>query len=353
MNRIRVNASRPYDVIIGSGLLENISNIIRETCPRAERVLVVSDSNVAPYHLKNVCDSLKNFAVSSFVFEAGEKSKNLTTIDAVYDACAGFGMTRTDLILSLGGGVTTDMAGFAAATYMRGIPVIHMPTSLLCDVDASIGGKTGVDHPSGKNIIGAFYQPSCVIINVDFLSSLPDAVFTEGMAEVIKYAFIMDKELFSLLEKNNIHSLRSDISLLEKVITRCAADKIEIVNEDEFDNGRRQLLNFGHTVGHVIELASNFNTSHGEAVALGMAIIARASVHAAICDNTVCDSLLKLLNSYGLPSSYDYSPADIAHSAMHDKKARGSVVSLIVLEDIGRASIHKMNESEIKEFLTL
>ena len=355
MISIKVNATKPYEVIIGSGVISELGTVIKRTCPKAEKVLFVSDSNVAPLHLGEVIAILREgygeLETEEYIFEAGEQNKNLSTIDNIFDKLASFGMTRTDVIVSLGGGVTTDMAGFAAATYMRGIPVIHLPTSLLAQVDASVGGKTGVDHRSGKNIIGAFYQPQAVIIDVDFVKTLPSKVFTEGMAEVIKYAFIMDKPLYELLNKTDRAELQGDSKLLIEVIGKCAEDKVTVINEDEFDNGRRQLLNFGHTMGHIIERDSNFTVTHGDAVSIGMGIIAKASCEQGLCSKETCEALINLLIKYGLPIDFKFNAAHLARSAMHDKKARGSMVSVIVLKDIGEAVINKMSSNEIYEFI--
>ena len=263
--------------------------------------------------------------------------------------------TRTDIVVSLGGGVATDMGGFAAATFLRGIKVVQIPTSLLAMADAALGGKTGIDLPQGKNLAGAFHQPSMVIEDTDCLSTLPSEVFTEGMAEVIKYAFIMDKDLYEVLSKiaseGRAMSLQEDIDTLTKILISCVKDKAEVITEDEKDNGRRQILNYGHTIGHVIERNSNFTLAHGVCVAKGMGIITDACLRAGMMSADTAESIKGLISAYGLPTGDPITAEDAVSGAMNDKKKRGDTISLILVNEIGSAEIKKMTPEELLEFL--
>ena len=244
------------------------------------------------------------------------------------------------------------MAGFAASTFLRGIKVIQIPTSLLAMVDASVGGKTGIDIPMGKNQVGAFWQPSLVIEDISFLKTLPEEVFTEGMGEVTKHAFIMDKELFDKLEKAG-GNIRDDEDLLEDIVASNVADKAKIVSEDENDNARRQILNFGHTVGHVIERDSGFTKPHGMCVAKGMGIIIDACVREGTLDAEEAGKMKELLKLYKLPAEDEITPEQIVAGAMNDKKKRGDTLSVIVVNKIGEAQIRKMTAEEFLRFLSV
>lgn len=354
MRRVTVNCSSNYDVVIGKGILDETGRLTKQVCPKAQKVLIVSESNVAPLYMDRVKSSLtgEGFAVFEYVFEAGEQSKNIASISGMWGVMASNGFTRTDIVLALGGGVTGDMAGFAAATFLRGIKVIQVPTSLLAMVDACIGGKTGIDLPQGKNQVGAFHQPSIVIEDTSCLDTLPDSVFTEGMGEVLKYAYIMDTELYEILSgAENKADIRKNSNLIEDIIARCAYDKAYVIGEDENDNGLRQTLNFGHTVGHVIERDSNFTLAHGVCVAKGMGIIIRASVLSGKLDKDKADKMISLIEAYGLPSEDDITPEEAREGVLNDKKKRGDTISVILVTDIGRSEICKMNADEFLQFL--
>ena len=325
MRTVRVNAaSKSYDVIIGKDAIGLLGEEAKKLAPGAVKVLVVSESNVAPLYLDKVKDELEGagFEVADYVFGAGEQNKNINEIAGMWNKMAEAGFTRTDFVVGLGGGVTTDMAGFAASTFLRGIKVIQVPTSLLAMVDASVGGKTGIDIPMGKNQVGAFWQPSLVLEDISFLKTLPDEVFTEGMGEVTKHAFIMDLELFEKLYKAG-GDIRSDEDLLEEIVCMNVADKASVVGEDETDNGRRQTLNFGHTVGHVIERDSGFTKPHGICVAKGMGIVIDACVRAGTLAPEDAEKMKALLKLYKLPVTDDITPEAIVEGAMNDKKKRG------------------------------
>ncbi len=357
MKGIYVGAKKPYKVIIGAGALTQVGAIMKRTDDKITKVLIVSETNVAPLYLETVKKGLEiaKYEVFEYVFEAGEQSKNINTITKMWAVMAENGFTRTDAIVALGGGVTGDMCGFAAATFLRGIKVFQVPTSLLAMVDASVGGKTGIDLPEGKNLVGAFHQPAAVIEDTDCLKTLSDEVFTEGMAEVLKYAFIMDLELYDLLKKNadegKALTLREDSELLEKVVGMCVSDKVEVIVEDEFDNGRRQTLNYGHTIGHVIERDNNFKLAHGNCVAKGMGIMITAGEANGKCASDVADEMRNLIKAYGLEVEDKITPDEMIAGAMNDKKKRGNTISTIEVNTIGKAEIVKRTPEEFLEFL--
>lgn len=346
-------ASKEYDVIIGSGAVSVLGSEVKKLCPGAMKALIVSETNVAPLYLEKVREEIVKAGIEAvdYVFEAGERSKGIEAVAAMWNKMAESGFTRTDIVIGLGGGVTTDMAGFAAATFLRGINVIQLPTSLLAMVDASIGGKTGIDIAMGKNQVGAFWQPTVVIEDTSFLKTLPDEVFTEGMGEVIKHAFIVDPVLLDKLEKAN-GSIRDDEELLEDIVAMNVSDKADVVREDENDNGRRQILNYGHTVGHVIERDSGYTKPHGICVAKGMGIMIDACVRAGTLSEGDAKRMKDLLKLYKLPVSDDITPEAIVAGAMNDKKKRGSNLSVILVNKIGEAEIRKMTPEEFMRFLS-
>lgn len=346
MKTITVNASTKYNVHIGSGLLSQLGDFAAQA-QHCCNVAIVSDSNVWPLYGDIAADSLKRsgFSVEHFVFAAGEESKNGQTYLALLDFLAQKQLTRSDLIVALGGGVVGDLAGFAAATYLRGIPFIQVPTTLLAAVDSSVGGKTAIDLPSGKNLAGAFYQPALVLCDTDCLRTLPQEIFLDGCSEVIKYGVLFDPELFSVLEE-----CRADFCP-EDVIARCVALKRDVVAEDEFDRGARQLLNLGHTIGHGVEAASSFAVSHGKAVAIGMAIAARAAAACGLCRTADAQRLVELLRAFSLPVCTDIEAAQLFRSALSDKKRSGEYVNLILPQKIGACIIRKTPVDELKSFI--
>lgn len=334
MNTITVNASKNYSILIGSGLLSSIGTQVK-ALGKAEKVCIVSESNVWPLYGAEVSTSLASagFEVIFFVFPAGEESKNGATFLELVNFLAENKLTRSDLIVALGGGVVGDLAGFAAASFLRGIRFVQIPTTLLAAVDSSVGGKTAIDLPAGKNLCGAFCQPSLVLCDTDTLRTLPPAVFRAGCAEVIKYGVLYDPALFSHLEQHGLDFDR------EAVITRCIELKRNVVMEDEFDTGARMKLNLGHTIGHGVEAMSHFSISHGEAVAIGMAIVSRAAVHMGFCKVDVCRRILSLLQAFGLEISTEYPAADLYRYTLSDKKRSGSTIRLIIPEAIGQCRV--------------
>ena len=341
MRTVQVTASRNYEVIIGSGLLPQLGEKAR-SLTKVKKVAIVSESNVFPLYGETAEQSLRDagFEVISFVFPAGEESKSGETYLNILNFLAENQLTRTDLIVALGGGVVGDLAGFAAATYLRGIPFIQVPTTLLAAVDSSVGGKTAIDLPAGKNLCGAFYQPSLVLCDTDTLNTLPETIFRDGCAEVIKYGILYDPELFAHLQAKGLGFDR------ESVITRCVELKRDVVAEDEFDTGARMKLNLGHTIGHGVEALSHFQLSHGKSVAIGMAIVARSA-----CDPATRDAILNILNRFGLPVDTTSTAEELYTCALSDKKRAGGTVSLIIPRAIGDCAIVPTPVGDVKAFI--
>lgn len=347
MKKISVMASSPYQVLVGFRILEQLGQLVKEVSG-AVKIAIISDSHVWPLYGRAAVESLNKAGYSdvfSFIFEAGEQSKNGQTFLRALEFLAEKQITRSDCIIALGGGVVGDLAGFTAACYLRGIDYIQVPTSLLACVDSSVGGKTAIDLSAGKNLAGAFYQPKLVLCDMKLLESLPEAVFREGCAEVIKYGILFDRELFSHLQKNALDFDR------EWVISRCVQLKRDVVAEDEFDRGARQKLNLGHTVGHGIEKASNFAVSHGEAVAMGMAIVARAAAKYGICTSETAVQIISVLEAFGLSVSTRDSADSIYQNTLSDKKRMGQTIHLIVPKCIGNCQILPMDINKVKEFI--
>ena len=340
MTTVTVNASRTYDIKIGSGLLSSLPEEITKL-GKVRKISIVSDSNVYPLYGESCRASLvaAGFTVSTFVFPAGEASKNGFTYLELLNRLAEEKLTRSDLILALGGGVVGDLAGFAAATYLRGIRFVQIPTTVLAAVDSSVGGKTAIDLPAGKNLAGAFCQPSLVLCDLDTLNTLPEDVFIDGCAEVIKYGILYDPSLFAHLEEKGLSFDR------EAVIRRCVELKRDVVMEDEFDTGMRMKLNLGHTIGHGVEAKSEFALSHGKSVAIGMAIVSRAS-H---CPDH--DRIQAILHKFGLPSSTDYSAEELYTYTLSDKKRTGGTVNLIIPKAIGSCDIVPTPVDSLKSFI--
>lgn len=348
MKTVHVNTGRPYDIFIERGIIDLCGEYVKKLS-KAEKVVVVTDTNVAPHYKWRVLNSLEqqDLRVQSFIYPAGEQSKHLGTISDIYKLLADFHMTRKDIIVALGGGVCGDMAGFAAATYLRGIDFIQIPTSLLAQVDSSVGGKTGVDLPQGKNLVGAFHQPIAVLIDPDTLNTLPDNFVSDGMAEVIKYGCIKDAAFFDLLESEDVQPK------IEEVIETCVSIKRDVVSRDEREAGERMLLNFGHTLGHSIEKIYNFTgITHGMAVAIGMSLIARAGELHGVTKAGTADRIVKICEKYHLPTSDAAGFAQMAQEAQGDKKTSGSKINLVLLRTIGESFILSLPLEDLEDFIT-
>ena len=337
MTEISIPASRNYTVTIGNGLRKHIGDYVSG----ARYVCIVSDRHVWELYGEAVEKSCKaaGHKVCSIVLAPGESSKNWNSLLVVLNHLAENGLTREDRIIALGGGVVGDLAGFAAATYLRGIPYIQVPTTLLAMVDSSVGGKTAIDLPAGKNLCGAFYQPEAVLCDPDALQTLSDDVFRDGCAEVIKYAVLFDPELFALLEETGVNFPR------EEVIARCIRHKRDVVAGDEFDRGQRMLLNLGHTIGHAIESCSDYTVTHGQAVAIGIAMVCRASK----CPDA--DRIRNLLEKFGLPTATDLPAESLWEAACKDKKRNGDAVNLIIPKAIGHCEIVPTTTKDLKTFI--
>lgn len=343
-----VHTAKPYEILLERGLLSRAGEECAKLFAPGARVMIISDSNVYPLFGEKVAASLREagFRVFSCTFPAGEQSKQLSTVEGFYRALAENHFTRSDFVVALGGGVTGDMAGFAAATFLRGIDFVQVPTSLLAQVDSSVGGKTGVDLPFGKNLVGAFHQPRLVLIDPDTLDALPPHFFADGMGEVIKYGCIRDKDLFENLEKQDVKEH------LEEVIFRCVDCKRQIVEADALEKGERMLLNFGHTLGHAMEKLRDFQgLSHGEAVGIGMVLISQAGEKTGLTQPGTADRIAALLEKYGLPTKTTDTPAELAAAASLDKKTDGDNLHLILLQSIGEACIHTIPAADLLGFL--
>ena len=340
MTTVTVNASKTYDIRIGSGIISTLGQELGKL-GKIQKVCIVSETNVYPLFGDTIFRLLQGsgFQTCSFVFPAGEESKNAQIYLELLNFLAQEQFTRTDLIVALGGGVVGDLAGFAAATFLRGIRFVQIPTTLLAAVDSSVGGKTAIDLPVGKNLVGAFCQPSLVLCDLDFLKTLPRDIFVDGCAEVIKYGVLYDGELFSYLEARGL-----DFDW-EKVISRCVELKRDAVNADEFDTGERMKLNLGHTIGHGVEARSQFTLSHGKAVAIGMAIVARA------CGCPDRDRIVALLEKFGLPTATDYTAEELYSYTLSDKKRSADTVKLILPQRIGDCRIVPTPVTQLKSLI--
>jgi len=329
-----------YPVIIGNGLeYGKLALAVKKPC----KAVLVSDSSVFPLYGEAALASLRGsgFQATPYVIPRGEASKTLATVEGLLSFLAAQSMTRSDLLLALGGGVVGDLAGFASAIYLRGVDFIQLPTTLLAAVDSSVGGKTGVDLPAGKNLAGAFHPPLAVFCDTRAFATLPEEIFADGMAEAVKHGMIADREMLRSLGQMP----------MEELCLRNVAVKARIVEADEFEKGARRLLNFGHTVGHAIENVSGYQIPHGRAVAMGMAVIVRAGVHAGLTSPACIEELYAALALYNLPSYCGYSAKEIAQAALHDKKRSGGTISLVVVKETGFAEIFDLPVEHLEDFI--
>ncbi|MBR4909504.1 MAG: 3-dehydroquinate synthase [Acidaminococcaceae bacterium] len=343
---------KSYEIEIERGLLPRLGRKIKTLLPKAEKAAVITDSNVGPLYASVLKKSLEKegIAVTVLTFKAGEESKNLQTLGTLYDGLAEAGLTRSDAVIALGGGVTGDMGGLAAATFLRGVAFIQIPSSLLATVDSSVGGKVAVDLPSGKNLVGAFYQPKAVYIDPDLLKTLPVRYLHDGLAEVIKYGCIRDRDLFVTLE--NIQNDAELLNRADEIIETCCNIKARIVEQDEFDNGERMLLNFGHTLGHAVEKTFHFDRySHGEGVSIGMVLLTRQSEKLGLTEYGTADRIAALLQKFQLPVNVKMRQDDFLRAIALDKKKRGSSLTLILLKKIGDSFLQKVAFSNLPDFL--
>lgn len=346
MEQVKVSASKEYTVHIGSGFLDTLGEKIKEI-KNVCRAVLVSDDTVYALYGERVKKSLTDsgFSVCEFVFPHGEDAKSLENFGKIQEFCAENSITRTDLFVALGGGVTGDLTGFVASAYLRGVDFVQVPTTVLAMVDSSVGGKTAINLKAGKNLCGAFYQPIAVYADCDTLKTLPDETFNEGCAEIIKYGMILDGEFLTFLSNN---SIRDNI---EYVIKRCVEIKRDIVERDEFEQAERKLLNFGHTIGHAIEKCSNLSVSHGNAVAIGMVIATKGAYETGLSRKDYSDVLLPVLKVNDLPITCDFSAEELYKVSLSDKKRSLDTISLIVPEKYGLCKAVKVPVEELLNFI--
>lgn len=343
---------RSYDITIQNGLLQHCGKWVADIWS-ARKVIIITDENVASIYGKLIKEQLilKGFDTHLITVQPGEKTKSLQTAEQLFAQFLDLGLTRKDGLIALGGGVVGDLVGFVASTYQRGVPFLQIPTTLLAQIDSSIGGKTAVNLPQGKNLVGTFYQPDGVLIDPETLTTLPIRHLREGLAEAIKYGAIADLDLFEKLE-----SLRDENDFLVHaipIIYRCCEIKKEIVEQDERDTGLRFLLNFGHTIGHGIEQVAGYGKyNHGEAVAIGMNQISRITEKRGSTPRGAAKRLENLIQKFNLPLTYvPLNPEEIANVMTRDKKGQGGTIKMVRLRQIGEAELFSVDKSELLEFL--
>ena len=334
-----------YPIHIENGILAKTGELVSEVFS-GKKIMIVSDDNVFPLYGEIITKALSDsgFECHSFVLPHGEPTKSFQSLPKIYEALINAKLTRSDLLIALGGGVIGDLAGFAASRYLRGIKIVQIPTSLLAQVDSSVGGKVAVDLPQGKNLVGAFYHPKAVIIDPDVLNTLPDHFICDGMGEVINYGFIKDKELFELLCR---HTSFDDLKpKLTQIIARCVDIKRIVVEADQFDLGERILLNFGHTLAHTIEQHFNYEReSHGEAVGIGMYLITKIAEEKGLTTSGCAEQIKKALEIYKLPDNSNL-PIDVLTDAISlDKKNLNNHLNVVLLHDIGDSYVYPTDVS--------
>lgn len=348
MKTVKVDAStKSYDVHIAPGLMDAAGDYVKSIAPAAQRVAVVSDDNVEPIYGAKLRESLERAGYNTikYVLPHGEQSKNGLSYLSILSFLAENQLTRSDLLIALGGGMVGDIAAFSAATYLRGIKYVQIPTSLLAMVDSSVGGKTAIDLPAGKNLAGAFCQPEKVLIDTDALNTLPEDILRDGCAEVVKYGLLGEPELMENLLEKGLNFDREDI------IFRSVSMKRDYVCADEFDTGLRRKLNLGHTLGHAVEKHSDFTLSHGQSVAIGLACVCRAAAAAGLCDAAVPEKTIAVLEKLGLPTETAADIDELMPAMLSDKKRAGSLVHVIVPERIGNCTIVPMDADQLKAFM--
>lgn len=335
-----------YSIFIKSGILADAEQYISQVF-KGRRIMIISDDNVFPLYGKILIEALPSFECCSLILPHGELSKSFQMLPRVYASMLENHITRSDLVIALGGGVIGDLVGFAASSYLRGIPLVQIPTSLLAQVDSSVGGKVAVDLPEGKNLVGAFYQPKLVLIDPNVLSTLPQRFITDGMGEVIKYGCIRDSTLFQTLSAHE--SFAGLNNQLESIIYRCIDIKRKIVEKDPFDMGERMHLNFGHTLAHTIEQHYQYEReSHGEAVAIGMYQITKIAEKAGLTKSGESKRIHKVLKKYGLPTDCGLSISSLTDAIMLDKKNLNSHLNVVLLHEIGSSYVYPTTLSFFK-----
>lgn len=351
--RLNVNLpEHPYDIIIKKESLLEVGRWVAQLWQQ-QKVVLVTDDNVEPLYGREVASQLRSegFEVFTFTFPAGEASKNLSTLEKLWEFCAQHGLTRSDGVIALGGGVVGDLAAFAASTYMRGIHFLQIPTSLTAQVDSSIGGKTGINSNYAKNMMGTFAQPDGVLIDPEVLKTLEKRDFREGIGEIVKCGLIADKQLWARL--NEIQNADELLQEAAYFIRAACEVKRKLVVEDEFDQGTRLYLNFGHTIGHAVEAYAGYGqVMHGEAVAIGMVQISKVAERKGLMLEGLTAQIKAVLQKFQLPQTYEpWDEAALFEILSHDKKARGKMIKIVLVPEIGQAQIHEISLQEMKEYL--
>jgi len=351
MKKVTIECSNKYDVFIGNGLLADAGFFISGVL-KPYKICLVSDETVFALYGEAVLASLSGagFDVSLFTFPPGERSKTMTGLNSLLEFMAKETITRSDGLVALGGGVAGDLAGFAASCYLRGIPFVQIPTTLLAAVDSSVGGKTGINLEGGKNLAGAFWQPSLVLCDCGLFKSLSKEALMDGFAEIIKYGVIADRDFFDFILSINPSSINEN-DLFGQIVEKCVIVKGGFIQRDERDAGERQLLNFGHTIGHAVEKLSGYEISHGRAVAVGMYFISRAAYFFGLTPTDCSDEIGRALKQYGFDISCDYTADELTEAALADKKRTGDTISVAVPYGIGDCRLEKIRISEFYELV--
>ncbi|MGI6442387.1 MAG: 3-dehydroquinate synthase [Synergistaceae bacterium] len=336
-----------YPVYIGSGLLEKVGSLVAKRIPLS-KAIVITDDKVANLYLDKVVSSIESSdcEILTHTIPSGESSKNIEEYLKIIDLLSEEQFSGSDAVIALGGGVVGDIAGFAAATYLRGVRFVQIPTTLLAAVDSSVGGKTAINLPSGKNQLGSFYQPDLVICDTGTLKTLSKEIFEDGCAEVIKYGIIADKELFEMFKEPLMPQI-------EEIIERCLKIKGSLVLEDEFDQGVRHFLNYGHTFGHAIEKCSSYQISHGRAVGIGMVLAAKVALSEGLCSKDTKDKIEEMIISFGLPVTTNFNDKELYDAMISDKKRRSEFITLVLPKEIGECLLQKVKVAELPRLVKL
>lgn len=351
MDKITITASKTYEVLTDAGLLAQAGQLVRQALgEKVKKLCIVTDENVDKLYSKPLESALAEagYETVTFVFPPGEASKSMETLSRLLEFLAENQLTRTDALVGLGGGITGDLTGFAAASYLRGISFVQVPTTLLAAVDSSVGGKTGVNLQAGKNLAGAFWQPSLVLFDTDTMKTLSYDLLLDGAAEAIKAGAIADRELFAYIRQADD---LTDPEVIRQLSSRAIEIKRQVVEADERDTGVRQLLNFGHTIGHAIEKCSGFSISHGHAVAIGMSIVSRASQTLGWSEEDCLTPLLESLNKFRFPLECPYTASQLADAALKDKKRMGDTITLVIPVRLGDCQLKKIPVSQLETFI--
>lgn len=347
-------ASRSYDVLIGQDILDLVGKTTRETAG-GTKAFLVSNVNVDPLYGTQVTRSLEaeGYEVSHMVVGAGEFIKNMGVLTDMLERMAQAGLGRDDVVVALGGGVVGDLAGFAAAVYMRGCHVVQVPTSLLAMVDSSVGGKTAVDLTAGKNLAGAFFQPNAVIASLTCLRTINPSLFADSCGEVIKYGVMCDPKLFNTVAEQPLDARNLDYDRLEMIISRCVQIKRDVIADDETEQGLRQTLNLGHTIGHAIEICNDYRLGHGSSVAAGLCYMARACAKLGLCDAADATRIVDVVAAYGLPTTSDIAPETLYTHALADKKRHGDGINVVLIRAIGNVEVKRISLPEFRKLIEL